>query len=172
MVTQIVSHLVSLFARYHFCLFLIYTFYTFNKSTRYCLVQSSPDCRGGGRGEKKIYISPFRYLCWKEGGRQPAVDRAKNTEREESFIAFTWFFFLSLLEACVLDRRECLRGRLMEKDGEGRRRAWSGGWGGVKLKKSERKFEKKMSFTRKKQWMDWENMTGDKRWMKRWKPDS
>lgn len=35
----------------------------------------------------------------------------------------------------------------MEKDGEARRRAWSGGWGAVKLKKkSERKFEEKDVF--------------------------
>lgn len=65
----------------------------------------------------------FRYLCEQERGReQEDSKRGEDGERRmiHSIHVIFFYFFLSVSEACVLDKRECVRGRVskkMEKEG-------------------------------------------------------
>lgn len=82
-----------------------------------CPVLSSPDRHRGGWG-----WSAHRYLCESEAGKeQGGVYREDTRERVIHNIHMIFFFFFTRTEACVLDRRECVRGTVMKKmEKEGR----------------------------------------------------
>lgn len=105
--TDCQPHRVSVYAWLLVFISYSYSMFIFWESTCCCPVLSSPD-RHGGNQHSGIFVNR------REG-------RSKRIEREEWFTVFIWFFFFSLSEACVLDGRECVRGRVMKKmETEGR----------------------------------------------------